>query len=309
MARPFAAALPLAAAVIGMLLAAQGLSADSSATAGSSTSGSSASGFPSAGTLAAGSATPGSPVLPVPEAPTTIFSTRLGSADVDLSLQGSWDAAVSLGAGLLFAPNLSGPHALDSFPAFSQGFVFTQTPDITVELDLLKKFFLSASIIGSFANNYIQMGYRGSPGEALQSVVIGTQGITIPASTLMQIPGQPQGSLGIMSKFVSLGSTNDAVIRWDATLPKTKTFIGKNELVEQETGLDGYIRGMYFYLPDTGIDTGTLKVFIEDPNGTFAGSDGRKYRAATSNDVVTDSINGLVSLKNAVKGRVLAYYT
>jgi len=313
MARPHAA-LPLAAAVMLMLLAAQGLSADSPSTAGSSTAGSEAAGsstssFPSAGTLAAGSATLGSPVLPVPEAPTTIFSTKLGSAEVDLNLQGSWDAAVSFGTGLLFAPNLSGPHLLDSFPAFSQGFVFTQTPDITIELDLLKRFFLSASIIGSFANNYIQAGYRGGPGEALQSVIIGTQGITIPASALMQIPGQPQGSLGIMSKFVSLGSTNDAVIRWDATLPKTKTFIGRNELVEQETGLDGYIRGMYFYLPDTGIDTGTLQVFIEDPNGTMVATDGRRYRVATSNDVVTDSVNGLVSLKNPVKGRVVAYYT
>ena len=248
--------------------------------------------------------------VPPPEAPTTIFSTKLGSADVDLNLQGSWTAAASFGTGLLFQPGLP-VQALDSFPSLDTGFVFTQTPDITVSLELMKKFFLSATIIGSFANNYIQLGYRGGPNEALRKIVLGTQGITIPSSALMQIPDQPQGSLGGTAQFVSGGSTNDLLLRWDATLPKTKTFVGKNELVEQETGINEYIRGSYFYLPDTNIDTGTLQVYIEDPNGTFVSSDLRKYRLATYNDVVTDSTNGLVYLINVtsvVKGRVLVYY-
>jgi hypothetical protein len=248
--------------------------------------------------------------LPQPEAPTTIFATKLGSADVDMTLLGSWTAAASFGTGLLFAPGQS-VQALDSFPSLDQGFVFTQTPDITASLEMMKRFFLNVSIIGSFANNYIQMGYRGGKGEALRSVVIGTQGITIPASTLMQIPSQPRGSLGAMAEFQSGGSTNDLLLRWDSTLPKTKTFIGKNELVEQETGINGYMRGMYFYLPDTNIDPGTLQVFIEDPNGTYLSSDPpgpRKYRLATFNDAVLDSAQGLVTLVNAVHGRVVVSY-
>ena len=126
----------------------------------------------------------------------------------------------------------------------------------------------------------------------------------------MQIPDQPQGSLGAMAELISGGSTNDLLLRWDSTLPKTKTFIGKNELVEQETPLNGYIRGMYFYLPDTNLDPGTLQVFIEDPNGTYLSTagDGRKYRLATYNDVVLDSTQGLVSLINPVQGRILVFY-
>jgi hypothetical protein len=249
-------------------------------------------------------------ILPQPEAPTTIFATKLGSADVDLSLLGSWTAAASFGGGLLFAPGQS-VQLLDSFPSLDKGFVFTQTPDITASLEMMKRFFLNVSIIGSFANNYIQMGYRGGPNEVLRSVVIGTQGITIPASTLMQIPSQPQGSLGAMAQLKSGGSTNDLLLRWDSTLPKTKTFIGKNELVEQETAINGYMRGMYFYLPDTNLDPGTLQVFIEDPTGTYLSTEipvPRKYRLATYNDVALDSTQGLVLFLNAVHGRVLVFY-
>ena len=205
----------------------------------------------------------------------------------------------------------SGRELSTPFPSFDTSSVpiFTQTPDITVSLELMKRFFLSATIIGSFANNYIQLGYKGAPNEALRKVVLGTQGITIPASALMHIPDQPQGSLGATAQFVSGGSTNDLLLRWDATLPKTKTFVGKNELVEQVTGIDEYMRGRYFYLPDTNLDTGTLQVYIEDPNGTFLESPSlRKYRLATYNDVIPDSVNGLVYLINPVKGRVLVYY-
>ena len=83
--------------------------------------------------------------------------------------------------------------ALDSFPSLDTGFLFTQTPDITVSLELMKRFFLSASIIGSFANNYIQLGYKGGPNEALRKVVLGTQGITIPGSALVADPGPAAG--------------------------------------------------------------------------------------------------------------------
>ena len=138
--------------------------------------------------------------VPPKEAPTTIFSTKLGSADVDLSLLGSWTAGVSFGAGLLLAPGLPA-QALDSFPAIDQGFIFSQTPDITITLELLKRFYLNVSVLGNFSNNTIQLGYKGAPNEPLQSVVVGNTGVAIPSSQLVQIPSQPFGSLGAMSQF------------------------------------------------------------------------------------------------------------
>ncbi len=245
--------------------------------------------------------------IPATEAPTTIFATKLGSADVDLSLLGSWTAGVSFGTGFMLGPDVP-LQVLDSFPGLTQGFLFSQTPDITASLDLLNRFFLDVTLLGSFDNNAMQMGYRGAPGEALQSVILGTQGITIAPSALLQVPLQPKGSLGASAEFLSGGSTNDLLLRWDPTAQKQKTFIGKNELTEQEVGIDAYVRGMYFFLPDTGLDANTLTVLIEDPSGTYISPDGRKYRAATYNDVVLDSVLGLVSLRFALKSRVLVYY-
>ena len=89
---------------------------------------------------------------------------------------------------------------------------------------------------------------------------MGNQGVAIPSSQLVQIPSQPFGSLGAMSEFIAGGATNDVMLRWDPAQRKTKTFIGKNELVEKEIGIDTYMRGRYFFLPDFGIDTGSIQV-------------------------------------------------
>ena len=246
-------------------------------------------------------------VLPPVEAPTTIFATKLGSVDVDLSLLGSWTAGASFGAGLLFAPGVP-VQALDSFPSMDQGFVFSQTPDITISLLLLKRFFLNVSVLGDFTNNFIQLGYKGGPSDVLRSVVLGTQGIAIPPSPLLQIPDQPKGSLGAMAQLVSGNSTNNLLLRWDAASRKTKTFIGKHELVEQEIGIDTYMRGRHFFLPDIGLDNNSLQVFLEDASGTYISSDSRRYRLATYDEVAQDSSLGTVYLRNTFKARVLVHY-
>jgi hypothetical protein len=247
-------------------------------------------------------------VVPPAEAPTTIFSTKLGSADVDLSLLGSWTAGASFGGGFMIVPGI-GLEKLDSFPSLDQGFVFQQTPDITIALTLMKKYFLNVSVLGDFSNNSIQLGYRGGPGEVVRSVVLGTQGITIPGSQLMQIPDQPKGSLGAMATLVSGSSTNNLLLRWDAAPRRTKTFIGKHELVEQEIGIDSYMKGRHFFLPDIAIDPNSLKVFLEDQGGIYIGNDGRKYRLATYDEVEQDSVLGLVYLRIVFRGRVVVYYT
>ena len=262
--------------------------------------------------IAAASAFGQTVTLPQPEAPTTVFSSKLGGADVDLSLQGSWNASLLFTTGLLFSPGLP-VQALDSFPGLAPGFVFTQSPDLLISLLLMKKYFLDVSVLSGAQGNTIRMGYKGDPDEVLRSLVIGNSGITIPPSPFLEIPAQPTSSIGASAELVSGPSTNDFLLRWDSTAIKHKTFVGKNELIQQDVGLETYTKGRYFFLPDTNIDVGSLVVYLEDKYGTVTGTDpaghASTYRLATLTDVTVDTTNGLVSLNNAVKGRVLVYYT
>jgi hypothetical protein len=249
-------------------------------------------------------------VIPEPEAPTTIFSARLGSADVSLDLLGSWTAGISYCAGLLMVPGQD-IQALDAFPSLATGFAFSQTPDITVSLSLFERYFLNVSIVGDIANDWMQLAYKGMPGEALRSVIIGTGDVTIPPTGLVQIPDQAAGTLAASAQLASGDALNDILLRWDAAKRRQKTFVGSAELVEEEHRLSSYARGRYFFLPDTGVDSGSLMVLIEAKDGAYQGSadGGRRYRLAAYDDAVLDSANGLVSLTKAAAGRVLVYYT
>jgi hypothetical protein len=182
-------------------------------------------------------------------------------------------------------------------------------PDITASLLILKRYFLDVSILGSFTDNAIQLGYRGQPGEIVQQVVLGTRDITIAPSPLLQIPAQPKGSLGAIATLAAGAATNDLLLRWDAVARKHKVFLGRYEVVEQDVPLDAYVRGSYFFLPDTGIDTSSLQVLIEDPAGTLTASDQGKYRVAGFDDVILNASAGLVTLRTEQKGRVLVFYT
>jgi hypothetical protein len=252
-------------------------------------------------------------VVPEPEAPTTIFSTKIGDAGVDFNLGGSWDGSLSFSTGFLFVPGLP-LQLLDAFPAMDTGFHFAQSPNLTASVVLMQKYFLDLAYFqdptapGS-TRNTLTLGYRGDRSEVIRSILLGNGGIAIPSSGFMEIPDQPASSLGASALFASGMSTHELLLRWDSAEEKTKTFLGPNELLEETIPLDGYVRGRFFFLPDAGVDPQSLVVYIEDTQrGSIKGGDNKIYRIATLDDASLDAAGGLVSLKTAVKGRVLVYY-
>ncbi len=242
------------------------------------------------------------------QTPTTIFATKIGDADLDFNLSGSWDATISYSTGLLIVPGLP-VRILDAFPAMEAGFYFQQIPDLTASIVLMKKYFVDLSVVPDSSQNRLTMGYRGDSTETIRSVIIGNGGVTIPSSDFLEIPEQPPSSLGASVLLVSGISTNEFLLRWDSAEEKTKLFMGESELLEETVSVESFIRGRFFYLPDTNVDESSLQLFLEDENGTYAGGDGKKYRLAAVDDASLDAASGLVSLKSAVKGRVLVYYT
>ena len=65
------------------------------------------------------------PVYLSDEAPGTLYSTELGSAEVDLTLEGSWTASLSQSFGLISIP-VKNYTASSAFPLFDYGFSFRQ---------------------------------------------------------------------------------------------------------------------------------------------------------------------------------------
>ncbi len=242
------------------------------------------------------------------QTPTTIFATKIGDADLDFNLSGSWDATISYSTGLLIVPGLP-VRILDAFPAMEAGFYFQQIPDLTASIVLMKKYFVDLSVVPDSSQNRLTMGYRGDSTETIRSVIIGNGGVTIPSSDFLEIPEQPPSSLGASVLLVSGISTNEFLLRWDSAEEKTKLFMGESELLEETVSVESFIRGRFFYLPDTNVDESSLQLFLEDENGTYTGGDAKKYRLATVDDASLDAVSGLISLKSAVKGRVLVYYT
>jgi hypothetical protein len=240
-----------------------------------------------------------------PEAPATLLPLKIGDAGVDISIDGSWSALFSFGAGMLFVPG-ERVQAIDSLPGITPGVAFSQVPDLSLSLTLLERWFIEVSVLGGLSSNSLLLGYRGDGEEPVRHVLLGTRDVTVTPAPFLEIPDQEEGSLGISALVASGIGTNEALLRWDVTGEQHRTYIGPDELLEERIGLDAWIRGRFFVLPDTNVED--LVVLLEDAEGTVSGSDGRTYRQADFDDVIVDAAAGRVTLRTEWKGRVLAYY-
>ncbi len=258
--------------------------------------------------------------LPGTEALPSVFATQLGSPDVQLLLSGTWQSQMTESLGWTFDSTPGepiGPLSSAAFPTMTQGFAFTQQPDLTVSLQLLDRYFLKASFLDSTLQtpgptlpldlNTFELGYNGKPGEFLQSVRVGNTDTNMGQYGFVKFPDAPRNSIGISARFGTDTATYEAMLRYEPENFQTKTFIGNSELTEQQTNPGAYLDGRFFYLPDANV-TG-VQVFMEDGSGTIKGSDGHWYRPATTSDVVISSSQGYVFFTKTLPGRAVVYYT
>ncbi len=236
-----------------------------------------------------------------------LLETKIGGADVDLLLTGTWD--ISLTGSYGFGYNRE-EEALASmiFPEFTQGIRFQQTPDITIALWLLNRFFFEASFAEDADSNTFLVGYVGMQDEFLQSVLIGNTEIEMDSYGLFETSRMPPHSLGAVARFESDVSKHETMVRFDPSEKQEKSYVGEYELQEQVVGLGDYITNRFFLLPDAEVDG--LKVYIEDKEGAFSDQTGtRYYREMTPDDGVASSNKGLLTFSDAVTGRIAVFYT
>ncbi len=271
---------------------------------------------------------PGFPIaaqeLPLPgtEAAPSIFSTQLGNPNVNLLVSGSWDAQLSgsLGWGLDLGPGALTPGIYPaSFPGLQPGVVFQQVPNLTASVVLFDRYFLRASFISPALQqtnlqstlpldlNTFLLGYNGKPGEFLQKVRIGNTDVNISPYNFVSFPAAPRNSIGASVLFKTDRARYEAMVRYEPSNFKSKTFIGSSQLLEQRINPGSYINGRFFYLPDANVSN--LQVYIEDGTGTLRGSDGHYYRPATASDAVISASGGYVFFLKPLVGRAVVYYT
>lgn len=245
------------------------------------------------------------PKNPEKEAPETVFQTKVGDADVDLRLDGYWDASLSGSIGLAIVPG-KGIQYPSVFPGFSDGLIYEQKPNLTLALWLMDRYFFETTLQEKRQLNSYVLGYQGKEGEVLQSLRAGNRGIEISPYPYMDFPGSSRSSPGIAARLQTEHTQHEFLLRYDPSQPVKKTYLGKNSVEELRIDPSKFVQGRFFVLPDTDVDS--LEVYLEDYKGTVLGSDGRRYRRATEFDVSLSRSEGLVTLQKPSAGRVVVYY-
>lgn len=243
-------------------------------------------------------------ISPDQEAPTALFQTEIADAEVDLFLLGSWKASLTASLGFAFPD--SGAAFPMTYPGMEPGIFFKQVPDLTISLWLMNRYFFETTFLEDYENNTFLLGYQGREGELLQSVRLGNTDLGIDDYAFLQIPEAPGNSLGATGKFQTESTQHELLLRYDPVEKRSKTFLGKNEVIEEQLELPNYVRGRFFILPDREVEN--CGVYLETEAGVLSGDDGKTYRLAGNEDVIIDEEGGFVTLKEPSPGRVLVYY-
>ncbi len=245
--------------------------------------------------------------LPSEEAPTSIFSSKIGDSDVDLYLSGYWKINLTGGLGFSWDSTGSGIEATP-FPGFSSTPVFSQEPDITLSLWLQNQYFFELSFIDDYALNTFLFGYNAAhENDFLQKVRIGNTDIGSGSYSLLNIPAAGADSLGAMAEFKGPNSQHEAVVRFDPAEKMEKSFKGSYEILKTRLPLQAWVKGSFFILPDKGVEN--LHVYIEDTSGPYTDSNLLHYRLATDDDAVISAEEGYVFFKEPQDTNIAVYYT
>ncbi len=244
--------------------------------------------------------------LPDEEAPLSLFSSKIGDADVDFLLSGYWKTSLQGGFGLSWNSEGSGITSTP-FPGFSGTPVFSQEPDITLSLWLKKQYFFETSFVDNYALNTILFGYNAADeNDFLQKVRIGNTDIGLGTFSLLTIPAASTDSLGAMAMFKGPNSRHQITVRFDPAQKAEKSFVGNYEVQDIRIPLSNYMRGSFFILPDKDVEN--LRVYIEDASGSY--TDGTSfYRLATADDAIISAKEGYVFFYTPQNSKIAVHYT
>ena len=244
------------------------------------------------------------PLLPEEESPATFVEVSKDSEDVQLFLTGSWKINMSASTGFGIS-SAGGFDSSLSYSGISQGFSFSQSPDLTTSLLILERYLFEAAFTDDFDDSTFRLGYIGQPGEFVQSISVGNMGINLTDSISMSdyfyIPGGGPSSFGLHTSLEGPFSEHQLLFRFDPGSELNKVYIGSDLVTEIELETTDYIRGRYFYISDI-TDDSSFYVETSSNESTAEIFSGRNFRPLAAEEFSYSSSSGLLILEEKPSG-------
>ncbi|MGC9313735.1 MAG: hypothetical protein ACP5IA_13695, partial [Sediminispirochaetaceae bacterium] len=241
--------------------------------------------------------------LPEEEDATALFDAELEDAEVDFFIQGNWTANLSGGFGVTWGDTVQGVQPA-VVPDFTDGFLFNQTPQLTLSLWYKSRYFFETTITEEQTLETFLFGYYGEEGDFLQEARVGNTDIGYGEAGTLNIPAASRDSLGAYALMSTESTTHQAAVRYDPARSEEVSYRGSNLIEEERLELRDFIRGRFFVLPDDNVEN--LEVYLQDDSGIY--SDGsRSYRRLDSSEMVVSSADGLVFLNEPAGGDVVVH--
>lgn len=226
---------------------------------------------------------------PLPEdPPKAFFSSELGDAEVELLLEGLWEASLRSAAGFSSGPSGAFFNA--------SPLLFTQRPDLYLLLTFMERWWFEAAVAEELERSRFALGFAGGDDDTIKEARLGNNGITMADYPYLAF-GAPLGAFGASLRAERDDARFDAMVRWDGLSWRSRRFFGLGESQESEIRPEAFIRGRSFVLPHANVEG--LRLY-----DVVAGTP----RLLASDEYSASAARGTVFLNAAPRGTLYAYY-
>jgi hypothetical protein len=226
---------------------------------------------------------------PLPEdPPKAFFSSELGDAEVELLIEGLWEASIGSAAGFSTGPSGTFFNA--------SPLLFTQRPDLYLLLTFMERWWFEAAVAEELERSRFALGFAGGDDDTIKEARLGNNGITMADYPYLAF-GAPLGAFGANLRAERDDARFDAMVRWDGLSWRTRRFFGLGESQESEIRPEAFVRGRSFVLPHSNVEG--LRLY-----DVVAGTP----RLLASDEYNASAARGTVLLNAAPRGTLYAYY-
>lgn len=145
--------------------------------------------------------------------------------------------------------------------------IFKQEANLSLWLLLNKSFYFETLYKDQFEKSVLAVGYLGKDDSYLKHLRISNSGIKFPTNYgYITTGGGNIIAPGVMAKFSGKNWQTDSVLRYESSEFNSKTYYGKNELIENKISLNEWAKAKYFYIPssDNNLYGNQISVFVKD---------------------------------------------